>query len=97
MACAVPVVAFAEGPAADILIHRVSGVLVERGNTYALADALRALLTSEPRRYAYAVAGLSRVQERFAWPRVAEQIEALYRTAIADRRGRPAVIEMQDS
>jgi glycosyltransferase involved in cell wall biosynthesis len=97
MACAVPVVAYAEGAVADILIHGVSGVLVERGNTYALAEALRGLLASEPRRYAYAVSGLSRVQERFTWPRVAEQIEAFYRTAIVDRRGRPAVIEMQDS
>lgn len=97
MACAVPVVAYAEGAVADILIHGVSGVLVERGNTYALAEALRGLLASEPRRYAYAVAGLSRVQERFTWPRVAEQIEAFYRSAIADRRDRPSLIELHGS
>lgn len=97
MACAVPVAAFADGAVADIIIHGVSGVLVERGNTYALANAVRGLLASEPRRYAYAVAGLSRVQERFTRPRVAEQIEGFYRSAIGERHGRPAVIEMLDS
>jgi D-inositol-3-phosphate glycosyltransferase len=97
MACSVPVAAFADGAVADIIIHGVSGVLVEEGNTYALANAVRGLLASEPRRYAYAVAGLSRVQERFTWPRVAEQMEGYYRAAIGDRQGRPAVIEMLDS
>jgi glycosyltransferase involved in cell wall biosynthesis len=97
MSCAVPVAAFADGAVADIITHGVSGVLVEQGNTYALANALRGLLASEPRRYAYAVAGLSRVQERFTWPRVAEQIEAFYRSAIGERQDRPAVIEMLDS
>jgi glycosyltransferase involved in cell wall biosynthesis len=78
---------------ADIVTHGVSGVLVERGNTRALANAVRGLFASEPRRYAYAVAGLSRVLERFTWPRVAEQIEGLYRSAIADRQHRPVVID----
>jgi D-inositol-3-phosphate glycosyltransferase len=93
MACAVPVVAFAEGPVADIITHGVSGILVERGNAASLANAVRGLLASEPRRYAYAVGGLSRVQERFTWPRVAEQLEGFYRAALSDRQGRPAVID----
>jgi glycosyltransferase involved in cell wall biosynthesis len=62
-------------------------VLVEPGNTYALGNAVRGLLANEPRRNAYAVAGLSRVQERFTWPKVAEQIAAYYRAALADRQG----------
>jgi glycosyltransferase involved in cell wall biosynthesis len=93
MACAVPVVAFAGGPVADIIVHNVSGVLVDPGKATALGDATRVLLTSEPRRYAYAVAGLSRVQERFTWPKVAEQIEAYYRAALADRQDRAAVVD----
>lgn len=93
MACAAPVAAYAQGAVVDIVTHGVSGVLVERGNTYALATAVRGLFASEPRRYAYAVAGLSRVLERFTWPRVAEQIEGFYRAAIADRQGRPVVID----
>jgi glycosyltransferase involved in cell wall biosynthesis len=93
MACAVPVVAYAEGAVADIIVHAVSGVLVEAGNPTALADALRDLLASEPRRYAYAVGGLSRVQERFTWPRVAEQIDGVYRAALADRQVRSAAVD----
>jgi len=90
MACAVPVAAFAEGAVADIITHGVCGVLVERGNSYALAEAVRSLLASEPRRYALGVAGLSRVQERFTWSRVAEQTEGIYRSVLADRHDRPS-------
>lgn len=86
MACAVPVVAFGDGAVADIVTNDVSGLLVDPGNPTALGDAVRGLLASEPRRYAYAVAGLSRVQERFTWPKVAEQIEANYRSAMAGRQ-----------
>jgi D-inositol-3-phosphate glycosyltransferase len=88
MACSVPVVAFASGAMTDIIVHGVCGILVDPGDVTALAAALRGLLAAEPRRYAYAVAGLSRVQERFTWPRVAEQIERVYRSAIADRQDR---------
>lgn len=88
MACSVAVVAYATGAVADIIVHGVSGILVEPGDANALAAALRGLLGAEPRRYAYAVAGLSRVQERFTWPKVAEQIEGVYRSAIAVRLGR---------
>jgi glycosyltransferase involved in cell wall biosynthesis len=93
MASSVPVIAFATDAVADIIVHGVSGILVEPGDVNALAAALRGLLASEPRRYAYAVAGLSRVQERFTWPRVAEQIEGIYRLAIADRQSRTASVE----
>jgi D-inositol-3-phosphate glycosyltransferase len=86
MACAVPVVGFAAGSLIDIISQNVSGLLVEPGSAAALADAVRAVLLSEPRRYGYAAAGLSRARERFSWNAIAEQLDTHYRAAIADHR-----------
>ncbi|MCP2327263.1 glycosyltransferase involved in cell wall biosynthesis [Hamadaea flava] len=83
MACGTPVVAYAVGGLADSVAHGVSGLLVAPGDVDGLAKAIRELLTVEPRRYAYAVAGMSQAQARYPWPRVAEQVEAVYRSVIA--------------
>lgn len=89
MACATPVVAYAEGGLVDIIAPGVSGVLVEPGSPAALVTGIRSLITTEARRYAIAVGGLSSVVDRFAWPRVLQQLTDLYRAAIADRRPEP--------
>ncbi|NUT37555.1 MAG: glycosyltransferase [Hamadaea sp.] len=82
MACGTPVVAYAVGGLTDSITHNVSGVLVAPGDVDGLAKAIRELLTLEPRRYALAVAGMSQAQARYPWPRIAEQMEAVYRSVI---------------
>ncbi|HTU88204.1 MAG TPA: flippase-like domain-containing protein [Solirubrobacteraceae bacterium] len=83
--------AFAAGTpvvASDIAGYRavvrdgVDGILVPRGDAQALAEALRDLYDDPVRRAAMArAAALS--AERFAWPRVAEQVMEAYEDAIA--------------
>lgn len=82
MACGTPVVAYAVGGLTDSITHNVSGLLVGPGDVGGLAKAIRELLTLEPRRYALAVAGMSQARARYPWPRIAEQVEAVYRSVI---------------
>ncbi|MEV0272671.1 glycosyltransferase [Hamadaea sp. NPDC050747] len=83
MACGTPVVAYAVGGLSDSVIHGTCGLLVEPGNVTHLAGAIRSLLDNEPLRYAYAAGGLQRVRGRYPWPRIAEQIESVYRSVQA--------------
>jgi D-inositol-3-phosphate glycosyltransferase len=83
MACGTPVVAYAVGGLTDSVAHGVSGLLVAPGDVEGLAKAIRELLGCEPRRYAFAVAGMSQARARYPWTRVAEQVEAVYRSVIS--------------
>jgi glycosyltransferase involved in cell wall biosynthesis len=83
MACGTPVIAYAVGGLTDSVAHGVSGLLVSPGDVDGLAKAIRELLGCEPRRYAFAVAGMSQARARYPWPRVAEQVETVYRSVIS--------------
>ena len=61
-----------------------NGVLFEPGNVPALARTLAALVDDPARRAALAERGRARALQ-FAWPRVTEQIEALYREVVGRR------------
>jgi phosphatidylinositol alpha-mannosyltransferase len=61
-----------------------NGVLFEPGNVRALARTLAALVDDPARRAALAERGRARALQ-FAWPRVTEQIEALYREVVGRR------------
>ena len=78
MACGVPVVASAVGGLADTVVDRVTGWLIPPRDPAALAGALRALLADPAQRAAMGAAGRDRVEQRYAWPRVAAQTEAVY-------------------
>jgi phosphatidylinositol alpha-mannosyltransferase len=60
------------------------GVLFEPGNVPALARTLAALVDDPARRAALAERGRARALQ-FAWPKVTEQIEALYREVVGRR------------
>jgi phosphatidylinositol alpha-mannosyltransferase len=62
----------------------VNGVVVPPGDTGALARALAALVDDPERRNALAQRGRARALE-FAWPRVTDQIEAVYRQVLGRR------------
>jgi glycosyltransferase involved in cell wall biosynthesis len=83
MACGVPVVASAVGGLTDTVVDRATGWLVPTRDPGALARALRALLADPARRTAMGEAGRDRVEQWYAWPRVAAQTEAVYQQMVA--------------
>ena len=83
--------AFAAGTpvvASDIAGYRgvvapdVDGVLVPRGDPTALAETLRDLAL-DPARVERLAGGAAASAERYAWPRVAEQVVTAYEDALA--------------
>jgi glycosyltransferase involved in cell wall biosynthesis len=80
MACGVPVVASAVGGHLDTVAG--CGVLVPPRRPRALARALREVLDDPDRRVALGAAGARRAVDRYGWPRVAEQTEAVYTQVI---------------
>ncbi|HUA05618.1 MAG TPA: flippase-like domain-containing protein [Solirubrobacteraceae bacterium] len=81
-AAGTPVVASDIAGYRDVVRDGVDGVLVPRGDAQALAEALRDLYEEPVRRAAMARAAALGA-ERFAWPRVAEQVLTAYEDAIA--------------
>ncbi len=81
-AAGTPVVASDIAGYRDVVRDGVDGVLVPPANPQALAEALRDLYEEPARRIEMARAA-ARDVERFAWPRVAEQVIEAYEDAIA--------------
>ncbi|MFI6737618.1 glycosyltransferase [Nonomuraea sp. NPDC050451] len=86
MACGVPVIASAVGGHLDTVDG--CGVLIPPRRPQALAHALRDLLEAPQRAAELGAAGARRAGQRYGWPRVAEQTEAVYRAVLgAELRG----------
>ena len=85
MACGRAVVASDIPGYRSVVIPEVNGVVFPPGDRGALAAALAALANDPERRRALATRGRARALE-FAWPRVTDRIEAIYRDVVA-RRG----------
>jgi phosphatidyl-myo-inositol alpha-mannosyltransferase len=81
-AAGTPVVASDIAGYRDVVAPDVDGVLVPRGDPTALAEALRDLALDPPRVERLA-AGAAVSAQRYAWPRVAEQVVTAYEDAIA--------------
>jgi len=84
MASGCPVVASDIPGYRSVVQPELNGVMFEPGNGASLADALVRLVMDPQRRQQLAVRGRTRALE-FAWPRVTDQIESVYREAIAKR------------
>ncbi len=80
-AAGTPVVASDIAGYRDVVEHGRNGLLVPRGDATALAEALRDLALDAPRRAELAAAASSSAQ-RYAWPRVAEEVLGAYEDAI---------------
>jgi glycosyltransferase involved in cell wall biosynthesis len=78
MGCEVPVVASDAGGLPEVVEHGVTGLVVPRGDTAALAEAIGSLLADPARRRRMGVAGRERALRLFDWDRSAEQFERLY-------------------
>jgi phosphatidylinositol alpha-mannosyltransferase len=66
----------------DVVTHGVDGLLVPRGDATRLAETLRDLAL-DPRRTTALGTEAARSAERYAWPRVAEQVVTAYHDARA--------------
>jgi phosphatidyl-myo-inositol alpha-mannosyltransferase len=87
MAAGVPVVASNIDGYASVVTHRVDGLLTRPKDSFALADALTALVRDPRQRERLAAAGRRRV-EAYSWPYVTEQLLAYYER-LRDSRGAP--------
>ena len=81
---AVPVVAFDVGGVNEAVLSGETGLLVERGNTGALADAIMRLLTDRALREKMGAKGRQFVMENFTWDICAQKMLHVYREALAD-------------
>jgi glycosyltransferase involved in cell wall biosynthesis len=87
MGCQTPVVASDAGGLPEVVEHGVTGLVVPRGDSKALADAIGALLADPVRRLQMGRAGRARALRLFDWDRTAEQFERIYAEVMA-RTGR---------
>ena len=85
MACGRAVVASDIPGYRSVVVPEVNGVMFPPGDRARLAQTLVALVGDPERRQALATRGRARALE-FAWPRVTDRIEAVYREVVA-RRG----------
>jgi glycosyltransferase involved in cell wall biosynthesis len=79
MGCEVPVVASDAGGLPEVVEDGVTGLVVPRGDSTALARAIGSLLADPERRRRMGQAGRERALRLFDWDRSAEQFEELYR------------------
>jgi glycosyltransferase involved in cell wall biosynthesis len=78
MGCEVPVVASDAGGLPEVVENGVTGLVVPRGDSAALAGAIGALLADPERRRRMGQAGRERALRLFDWDRSAVQFEELY-------------------
>ncbi|MDH4176400.1 MAG: glycosyltransferase family 4 protein [Thermoleophilia bacterium] len=83
LAASRPVVATKVGGVPDVVEDGVTGYLVRRGDTHAVAERLEMLARDEGRRRAMGEAGRARVLERYAVSRLVDDVDALYRALLA--------------
>jgi glycosyltransferase involved in cell wall biosynthesis len=79
MGCEVPVVATDAGGLPEVVEDGVTGLVVPRGDSAALATAIGRLLDDADLRRRMGTAGRERALRLFDWDRTAEQFEQLYR------------------
>jgi len=83
MASATPVVATRGGAFPEIVEHGQTGLLVERSDAPALANAILQLLSNPDRRDAMARAAVERASTMFSWDRIAEDLVEKYERILA--------------
>lgn len=87
MASGRPVVASAAGGVPEIVEDGSTGLLTPPGDAQAMAAAIEELLAEPERARALAERGRESVRSRFTAERFATQIQAVYESTLADRRG----------
>ncbi|MDY6989594.1 MAG: glycosyltransferase family 4 protein [Thermodesulfobacteriota bacterium] len=85
MSCGLPVVSTRSGGITELVEDGKTGLLVERGDSQMLADAIMRLLRDDPLRELMGKAGRKRVLERFTWDKIAEGFLTLYKYLYYER------------
>ena len=84
-AAGLPVVATNVGGTADVVVDGETGVLTRPGDPSAFADGLERLVTDATLRSQFGAAGRERVRGRYSRERLADDIDKLYRSLLAER------------
>jgi len=79
-----PVVAFDVGGVDETVRNNETGLLVERGNSDALAEGLMKFLFDKPLREKIGAKGRGFVMENFTWDICAQKMLKVYRDALAN-------------
>lgn len=79
--CGTPAVVSDDCGCGELVAQARAGELVRYGDPDGLARALSTLLADEPRRRRMVARGRRFIEQRFAWPIIATQTEAVYRAA----------------
>ena len=77
-----PIVATSVGGLPEVVVHGETGLLVERENPQALAEATAGLLEQPETARQLGAAGRRRAQEVLSWERHVTSYDALYRRLI---------------
>jgi glycosyltransferase involved in cell wall biosynthesis len=78
MAAGAAVVASRSGALVETIVHGETGLLVEKNDPQALADAISELLADDPMRERMGQAGRRKVLESFTWNRIAAKTDREY-------------------
>jgi glycosyltransferase involved in cell wall biosynthesis len=81
-AAGLPVVSTDVGGVRDVVVDDRTGILAPAGNVDAVADALLRLALEPETRRAFGESGRERVVDRYAVPRLIDDVDCLYRTLI---------------
>ncbi len=84
MAAGKPVIATEGGGASEIIRHGIDGLLVERGNTVSLANALLLVLGDTKLADSLAMQGMVRAQEKFTIERTVARISEVFSQVIGE-------------
>jgi glycosyltransferase involved in cell wall biosynthesis len=83
MACGKPVVASDSPGVRSVVSDGADGRLAQRGDAAGLAAALRSLLAEPALRRAMGQRGRAKVEAKYAWERIGEQLDGLYANVVA--------------
>jgi len=90
MACGIPTISTDLPGVLAVVRPGETGLVARRGEATAIAAAIDEMAAMDPeRRHAMGSAGRSLCEGRYAWPRLAEQLEVIYTEALARRRSTP--------
>jgi glycosyltransferase involved in cell wall biosynthesis len=87
LACGTPVIASALPGVRTVVADEQDGFLVQPGHIEDLTTRMKAILTMPPeQRHTMGMVGRKKVEERYAWERIGQKLEALYHEVLAEQR-----------
>ncbi|WP_338890209.1 glycosyltransferase [Rhodococcus sovatensis] len=88
MACGVPVVAYGVGWMHDLVVDEVTGRLIDPPNRREFVRAIELLVADELQLFALGVSAADRVQSRYSWDRIADDMTRSYDATVRGHHDR---------